>query len=449
MTVTPLNRPRSTAPDPLDEHAVDVAEQATTIDEAPRSSRPIYPLGWLRGLAALFVVFFHAYQNNRSGPESAWPWSGTAHQLMLGTDLFVDMFFVLSGLVLWLPVARAAADGLPGRPGRVLLYRRMARLVPLYVTVVLVVWAVTNPDLPGHWQDLLLHLTFTHVYSDQYIFWTDGPAWSLGVEFHFYVLMALAVPVVNALVRRTTSRRGRLAVVSALPVLSSLVGVGYLLWSTVLTDQAPENWSIWFSPLSRAADFGIGMGLAVLAAAGVRLARPVRGLLAATGLLALTALVLTRPVTSVAGEWWHPAYAVAIAVAMASIVFHDGPWPSVLDWKPLAWVGGLGYGIYLIHEPVMRFLGSIGVLPEARPGPQFVVTFVLVLGPTLGLAWLSSRTVEAAGLRMLSMIDRNGRPRDYYAHLSADRLEQDELDGSDRDGARAEEVRTPSPAPTA
>ena len=382
----------------------------------PRARRVSFPLGWLRGLAALAVVVFHAYQNNRSGPQSAWPLSGAAHQAMLGTDLFVDMFFVLSGLVLWLPVVRSCLDGERARPGRVLLYRRMARLLPLYLTVVLVVWAVTNPTWPGHWQDLVLHLTFTHVYSDSYIFWTDGPAWSLAVEFHFYVLMALAVPLVSAAARRTPSRRGRVAVGLALPLLSVLVGVGYLLWATVLTAQSPENWSVWFSPLSRAADFGIGMGLAVLSAAGVRLSARTRGLAAGAGVVALAALAMTRPITT-AGEWWHPLYAAAIAVGLAAIVLHDGPWPAWLDWRPLVWVGTLGYGVYLVHEPVMRFLGSIGVLPDARPGAWFLVTAGLVLVPTLVLAWLSSRTVEAAGLRLLSMIERDGRPRDYYDHL--------------------------------
>ena len=392
---------------------------ATDPGDGPRARRVVFPLGWLRGIAALAVVTFHAYQHNRSGADSAWPWSGAAHQAMLGTDLFVDMFFVLSGLVLWLPVVRSAIDGERGRPGRVLLYRRMARLVPLYATVVLVVWAVTNPVWPGHWQDLLLHLTFTHVYSDTYIFWTDGPAWSLAVEFHFYLLMALAVPVVNAAARRTPSRAGRIAVVSALPVASAVVGVAYLLWATVLTSQSPENWSIWFSPLSRASDFGLGMGLAVLSAAGLRLSGRVRGTAAVVGTAALAALVMTRPI-STTGEWWHPLYAAAITVALASVVLHDGPWPAWLDWKPLVWVGTLGYGVYLVHEPVMRFLGWLGLLPDARPGAWFLVTAALVALPTLALAWVSSRTVEAAGLRLLSMIDRDGRPRDYYAHLSED-----------------------------
>ena len=154
-----------------------------------------------------------------------------------------------------------------------LLFRRMARLLPLYYAVVLIVWTTTNPSLPGHWEDLLLHLTFTHVYSDDYIFWTIGPAWTLGVEFHFYVLMALSVPLVHLGIRHARSRAGRIAVVSALPVLLMVTGGAYLAWRILVSQPSHEDWSVWFSPLSRAADFGIGTGLAVLAAAGLRLGR--------------------------------------------------------------------------------------------------------------------------------------------------------------------------------
>jgi peptidoglycan/LPS O-acetylase OafA/YrhL len=398
---------------------------APTAPDTSRRTPTQYPLGWLRGLAALAVVFFHGYQHNRTGDDWAWPWTGTAHQLMLGTDLFVDMFFVLSGLVLWLPVARACADGTAGRPGRVLLLRRMARLLPLYYAIVLVVWVSTNPSLPGHWQDLLMHLTFTQVYSDQYIFWTDGPAWSLAVEFHFYVLMALAVPFVNRAVRDQVSRHRRIAVASVLPALSALVGFGYLLWATVLTTQDSEDWSVWFSPLSKGVDFGIGMGLAVLVAAGVRLSLPTRAVLGVIGVGSLLALVLTRPpLAHGLSEWWHPMYAAAVAAALAGVVLHEGPWSRAFDWKPLVWVGTLGYGIYLVHEPVMRFLGHLGVLPDARPGAFFIVTAALVVVPSLALAWLSARTLEPAGIRMLAMMDQRGRPRDYYDHLVDDEMRE-------------------------
>lgn len=396
--------------------ATDVSARRPDAAPAVPGSRTTYPLGWLRGLAALAVVFFHAYQHNRTGAEGVWPWSGGAHRAMLGTELFVEMFFVLSGFVLWLPVARAALRVGPDRPGWVLLLRRMARLLPLYYVVVLVVWTTTNPSLPGHWQDLLMHLTFTHVYSDDYIFWTVGPAWSLGVEFHFYVLMALSVPLVQAGVRRVDTHRGRLAVAAVLPVLLTLTGVAYLAWTTLVSQPPIDDWSTWFSPLSRAADFGLGTALAIAVAAGVRLGARVRGALAVLGIAALGGLVATRPI-SIVGEWWHPAYALAIVVAMSAIVLHDGPWPRALEWRPLAWVGGLGYGVYLIHEPVMRFLGSIGALPEARPGAFFIVTAVLVVIPTMALAWVSSRTIEVGGLKLLALIRRDGTPRDYYEHV--------------------------------
>ena len=76
-----------------------------------QQSRRTYPLGWLRALAALSVVAFHGYQHQRYGDTWQWPWTGLPHQLMLGTDAFVDMFFVLSGLVLWLPIASALLRG--------------------------------------------------------------------------------------------------------------------------------------------------------------------------------------------------------------------------------------------------------------------------------------------------------------------------------------------------
>ncbi len=386
--------------------------------EASGNDRRIFPLNTLRALAALSVVVFHAYQYSRSGPEVSWPWEGVPHQLMIGTEMFVEMFFLLSGLVLWLPVARALVADEETRSGRAMLLRRTARLLPLYWTVVLVVWALTNPTLPGHWQDLLLHLSFTHIYSDQYIFWTDGPAWSLAVEFHFYVLVALSFPVIRWARNRWPGSVGRLVCLLGLPALLLVVGLVYNITTIHLTSPDPTNWSVWFSPLSRAGSFALGMFLAVISARGVKLTTIPRRLTASLGLVALFAMVLTRPDSAVIGHWWPTLYAVGMTLALAGIVLHDGPWARVLTEPTLAWLGGLGYGIYLIHEPVMRLAAGWGLLPEAQPGSVFLVTAVIVVVPSIALAWLSAHTVEAAGLRLATIIDRNGVPRDYYPHLA-------------------------------
>jgi peptidoglycan/LPS O-acetylase OafA/YrhL len=108
---------------------------------------------------------------------------------------------------------------------------------------------------------------------------------------------------------------------------------------------------------------------------------------------------------------------VAVAVLLAGVVLHEGPWSPWLDWRPLAFVGTLGYGIYLIHEPVMRFVGSLGLLPGARPGAFFLWSAAIVAIPSIALAWLSARTLEPAGVRLLAMMDKQGQPRDYYDHL--------------------------------
>ena len=41
-----------------------------TRTETPRASRPLYPLTWARGLAAILVLTFHAYQHNRTWPRA-------------------------------------------------------------------------------------------------------------------------------------------------------------------------------------------------------------------------------------------------------------------------------------------------------------------------------------------------------------------------------------------
>jgi peptidoglycan/LPS O-acetylase OafA/YrhL len=378
--------------------------------------RAIYPLGWLRGVAALLVVIVHAYMWNRTGPFGTWPYDGVGHQLMYGVDLFVDMFFVLSGFVMWLPLAAAALTGKPGRGGALTLAKRLARVLPLYWVLTIIVWAWSNPNLPGHWEDLLLHLTFTHVYSDQYIFWTNGPAWTLAVEFHFYVLIALVTPLMHRAVVKAKSKDERIALALGVPLVLTITGLVYIAWVTQIARPATTDWSIIFSPIGKSTDFGIGMLLAVFTVAGVKLRRPTRAACAIVGAGSALALALVRPIDTLQQEWWHPGYAIAVAVFMASIVLHSGPWPRVLSWGPLAWLGGLGYGIYLIHEPVMRWVGSMGLLPEKAPGHIFWITSICVAVPTIALAWVSANTVELIGEKLLATVDRNGRPRNYSPH---------------------------------
>ncbi len=95
------------------------------------------------------------------------------------------------------------------RPARLFLFRRAIRIVPLYFLAVLVVWASRNPSLPGDWRDLVEHLTFTHVFDGDRIFYTLGPTWSLSLEIVFYLTLVAIGPLVVRPCGSVGTRGGR------------------------------------------------------------------------------------------------------------------------------------------------------------------------------------------------------------------------------------------------
>ncbi len=390
---------------------------AATPTAAVRDRRR-YPLDALRGVAAVFVILFHANQNQRDGLRVGGFDGQVAEALALVSDFAVGLFFVLSGFVLFLPWVREGLAGQGSRSGKEMLLRRFARLLPLYVMVVLVVWGLTNPTLPGNWQDLLLHLSMTQVYSAHYIFWTVGPAWSLAVEFHFYVVMALTVPLLCRWCARLESRRARVAVLGLLPALMVAAGTSWLFWA--VGHRAADSWPTWFGPMAKAPLFAFGMLLAIAVAMGAELRRPVvRRVLVLAGFAGLGAALVLRPDHELhaSAQLWSLVLGLVGTAFVAAIVMSPDPSARWLTWAPMTMLGVLSYGIYLLHEPVMRVLRSHELLPY-RDGDRWdwALTTTIVVAVTVVLARLSSRYVEANGLRILDCFEAGGRPRNYYAH---------------------------------
>ncbi|GDY47869.1 hypothetical protein SANT12839_087510 [Streptomyces antimycoticus] len=157
---------------------------------APSRNRRNAEIQGFRGMAALLTVVFHVWQQyftyDRDGAHSPVP---NRYANALVSLEVIDFFFVLSAYLLTLSYARAAIDGGSTRPGRVFLFRRAIRIIPLYFLAVLCVWATRNPTLPGEWSDLVHHLTFTQVFDQEQIFYTIGPTWSLSLEIMFYLAL--------------------------------------------------------------------------------------------------------------------------------------------------------------------------------------------------------------------------------------------------------------------
>ncbi len=261
--------------------AITPVAQAVRSEPAAVSGRVTYPLTWLRGVAALAVLVFHAYQNNRTGSRPA-PGPGPAVRTRRCS--------APSSSSRCSSCCRASCSGCPvaksgtRRPGR---QSGVGAAVPpdgavgcrSTYAVVLVVWTTDQPVAaralggPAAAPDV-------HPRLQRRLRLLDGRP-GLDARRRVPLLRRRWRCRVPAGPGGSTPcagprRTGRGRVVAAGRPRGrrrSATWPGRSSW----TQPSHENWSAWFSPLSRAADFGLGTGLAVLTAAGVRLGRWSRG----------------------------------------------------------------------------------------------------------------------------------------------------------------------------
>lgn len=386
-------------------------------DTRRRGSAMLAPITYMRVVAAFAVIVFHAYQHSAYSGMTDWMGGDFWHRaLVLMAAGGVDAFFVVTMFLSARAVVRGALGEGPIADGRALLRKRAASLLPVYLVAVAIVWAVTNPRLPGHWVDLVLHLTFTQVYSDQYIFWTLGPAWFIAVSMHFYLLLAVIAGPLQRHCRRLTSRAARVRVLLGVAAVLGAISWAYKLVMHFGLERPVDSWSTWFGPLSRLDLMALGLVLAVLAV--VRPAIPRWGVVASfvgAGVL-LVGTGLTFPENT--PDWW-PHGTMGLAAFLYLL-------PSVTDRRqasgavvpatgrvPATWAGGialLSYGVYIWQEPVLRMLDWAGLLPADSSPWAFPVTSVLMVIGTLMLAWLSYHLLEVPGRAWASWSARTGEP---------------------------------------
>ena len=223
--------------------------------------------GW-RGVAALAVVAVHAWQVMDTDGDGLGPLYETPGLLtaILSVDLVVDLFFVLSGLLLFLPFVVAAFDDRRHVPsGDDFLWRRVFRFIPTYWLLVIVCWSMRNYGITtADWLDLVEHLLLVQAFDSERIFATIGPAWTLSVDWVFYVALAIFAPAWVRWVRRVEGDTRRAARLLGPVAAVALASVLYKLNVDFVWQIEPDRWAWRFGPAAKADDFAIGMAAAVL-----------------------------------------------------------------------------------------------------------------------------------------------------------------------------------------
>lgn len=390
-------------------------------DQRASAARRFDELDAYRGLAALAIVVFHTYQFTREGTQAPqYLYEGTAlHHLFGNLEAGVAWFFALSGFLLFGPIATAAIRQSAPFGTRGFLIRRAIRILPLYYVAIISVWLYRFSGGREQWLDLVRHLTFTHSFDSEHLFWTIGPAWSLAIEVHFYLVLALTAPLLYWLCGLLATERARVLLLSSWVAVFGLTGVVYKYWAAFVADIPVSRSAAYFSLPAKLDEFAVGMALGVAAAAyGNRRMVGSAGawVLRIGGVAALAALFSTRHVDTVRGPltmqelYFQVLSALAFGLLVAAVVF--GPstsiWTSVLVRPFVLYVGLVSYGIYLWHEPILIELGKRAVWLDPAPD-SFRSNAILLVGLSIAAGGASYALIERPAMRLRSLFTADGR----------------------------------------
>ncbi len=175
----------------------------------------------LRFLAIAPVVLFHVRNYLTVHPVTTYaalPEHDWGARLALHGHYGVQLFFIISGFVLSLPFAKSRIEGAPPVKLRQYFMRRLTRLEPPYVLVMLgcfvLMLLLKGEAAAVLWPRLVAGLFYLHgpVYGE------SNPvniiSWSLEIEVQFYLLM----PLLATLFAVRGKRRRRACVVAAAAV---------------------------------------------------------------------------------------------------------------------------------------------------------------------------------------------------------------------------------------
>ncbi|QWC56247.1 acyltransferase family protein [Erythrobacter sp. 3-20A1M] len=357
------------------------------IRAAPAGGTPerFVALDSLRGIAALFIVFYHM---GDFGWVSGWTPFRSGWML-------VDFFFVLSGFVIAMSYGARLAHGYPR--GSFLLIR-FGRVFPLHLAVVagftLLEFIVFRPILhqahpPMEWVRGAFLLDAFAVGAGNFY---APVSWAVGVEMVLYALAALLF--------------GRGAVAIAVAAMLA-VAAAWGLWNHISV--------VGFGSLLQRGLFDFAIGLLTWRIHQQFARREISATLLTVleiGLIALLIWLLWIPGKD--GRW--VLLAAPLFAAMVLVFARDrGHVARLLHAAPFVWLGKLSFALFMVHlfwvilpnrfgpwifdalghaDWIAPGLNKYGLLSMAPPPALATAISLALLAGALTTAWLAWRTIE-------------------------------------------------------
>jgi peptidoglycan/LPS O-acetylase OafA/YrhL len=366
-------------------------------------------LDGLRAIAALWVVLGHCHLFSLGWSRSATLW-GRPLDLLLYMHLGVNIFLVLSGFCLALPVVR---NGNRLRMSIVdyFLARAWRILPPYLVTLILIL--LVNCFVPlatwgrhpvGLTDEIPTGVLLSNIFLLQDIFPSmnviNGPFWSIAVEWHLYFVFPFLILFL---------RRGGTFVLFAAGVIIALA----LSWMNAAYPQLSASVPVTV-PNPPYYIFLFVMGILAASLAFDPRVERIRASLHRWAWIA--ALILCIPLCAILWKYriidatnlngffdhLHIIDPLTGAITAAFLLGMCGLRPAnrvrrLFEARPLVVIGGFSYSLYLIHVPILAALNrgvDLAGLTGRSPSSAFFVMVVVGVGVSLLCARQFARVFE-------------------------------------------------------
>jgi peptidoglycan/LPS O-acetylase OafA/YrhL len=383
-------------------------------------------LDGLRALAAVAVIFTHAgdWTDAVTGSYASW-----VHELNVG----VDVFFVISAVLLYAPFVAAHLDGTPHPNLATYTLRRATRIYPAYWVALIVILPLSPIfGVHGAWQWFSVPLLI-QTYRLAGVASNVGlrQSWTLVIEITFYAFLPFYAWGVRALGRRIGALRAEVAAGVALLV----AGPGFHLLSI---SESPVHLPTGLKVLPPMLGvFAGGLLLAIGREAMARRPEPTEWwkrlgaspapwfAVAAGAYVLLCAGVGIDPAAAFSITWIQQfeelllQTLIAICVVAPAVIVPAGhrSWSlRAIASGPLAFVGMLSYGIYLWHYAVLEWVvRRFGCNPTGLVScpstlhHSFVKVTLLTVPLSIGAGALSWYLVERPAIRLSHRYRRSRR----------------------------------------
>jgi peptidoglycan/LPS O-acetylase OafA/YrhL len=341
--------------------------------ESPHERLPY--IDGLRAIAVLSVVVYHG-----------WKYSGDSGQTPLGRALQmgahgVDLFFVLSGFCLAYPyLSRVRAQGFARFAPAVFAAKRITRIVPPYwlalmVCVLLGLFGVLPAPPPP------LEILKQLVFLDGNIHFVAGQFWTLPVEFRWYFLFPAAL----------------VAYVRAPRLVLAAAVAAYILYD--------------HSRMAGIPDFGaLPAFLAGIWVADLQLKRSLLQRLALPVFVLYGIMAFALEPNDTRQFYGVEPLGVGAALAFVALAGTFKPLRWLLSHPIFTKIGAASYGIYLLHDPIVKQLETID-----RVAPPLACLAAVAI--SFGFSWLCEQPFVSGELRAPIVRFLEVRLRAFFAWL--------------------------------